>query len=74
MNATVFLIGEYVQNATQTDWDGNIKTYMPLELVENSKEEYPNINFCSHTYGLHYHNVSHGMEIWKLSLRLLFGN
>lgn len=150
MNATVFLIGEYVQNATQTDWNGNIKTYMPLELVEKSKEEYPNINFCSHTYGLHYHNsinevskeqmekdfsvfnnniantkflaypfgqynedlinswkssdgllafaygptrkdyrkalrkddnykiprlnVSHGMEIWKLSLRLLFGN
>lgn len=150
MNATVFLIGEYVQNATQTDWDGNIKTYMPLELVEKSKEEYPNIDFCSHTYGLHYHNsinevskeqmekdfsvfnnniantkflaypfgqynedlinnwkssdgllafaygptrkdyrkasrkddnykiprlnVSHGMEIWKLSLRLLFGN
>ena len=56
MNATVFLIGEYVQNATQTDWDGNIKTYMPLELVEKSKEEYPNIDFCSHTYGLHYHN------------------
>ena len=27
MNATVFLIGEYVKNATQTDWDGNIKTY-----------------------------------------------
>ena len=150
MNATVFLIGEYVQNATQTGWDGNIKTYMPLELVEKSKEEYPNIDFCSHTYGLHYHNsinevskeqmkedfsvfnnniantkflaypfgqynedlinswessdgllafaygptrkdyrkasrkddnykiprlnVSHGMEIWKLSLRLLFGN
>ncbi len=150
MNATVFLIGEYVQNATQTDWNGNIKTYMPLELVEKSKEEYPNIDFCSHTYGLHYHNsinevskeqmekdfsvfknnitdtkflaypfgqynedlinswessdgllafaygptrkdyrkasrkddnykiprlnVSHGMEIWKLSLRLLFGN
>lgn len=56
MNAIVFLIGEYVQNATQTDWDGNIKTYMPLELVEKSKEEYPNIDFCSHTYGLHYHN------------------
>lgn len=56
MNATVFLIGEYVQNATQTDWNGNIKTYMPLELVEKSKEEYPNIDFCSHTYGLHYHN------------------
>lgn len=56
MNATVFLIGEYVQNATQTDWDGNIKTYMPLELVEKSKEEYPNIDFSSHTYGLHYHN------------------
>ena len=56
MNATVFLIGEYVKNATQTDWDGNIKTYMPLELVEKSKEEYPNIDFSSHTYGLHYHN------------------
>ena len=56
MNATVFLIGEYVQSSTQIDWDGNIKTYMPLDLVEKSKEEYPNIDFCSHTYGLHYHN------------------
>lgn len=56
MNATVFLIGEYVQNSTQIDWNGNIKTYMPLDLVEKSKEEYPNIDFCSHTYGLHYHN------------------
>ena len=63
MNATVFLIGEYVQNATQTDWNGNIKTYMPLELVEKSKEEYPNINFCSHTYGLHYHNSINKVHI-----------
>ena len=56
MNATVFLIGEYVDNATQEEWDGNIKTYMTNNLVKKSKEEYPNIDFCSHSYGLHYKN------------------
>ena len=57
MNATVFLIGKSVDLATQEEWDGNIKTYMPMSLVEKSKEEYPNIDFCSHSYGLHEQNA-----------------
>lgn len=57
MNATVFLIGEYVDYATQEEWDGNIKTYITHNLIEKSKQEYPNIEFCSHSYGLHYENA-----------------
>ncbi len=56
MNATVFLVGEFIDSAEQEEWDGNIKTYMTKNLLEKSKIEYPNIDFCSHSYGLHYEN------------------
>lgn len=57
MNAAVFVVGEYADNASQTQWDGNLNTYMPYELIEQSKELYPNIEFASHSYGLHYENA-----------------
>lgn len=55
MNATVFLIGQYMGKDEQK-WDGNIKKYLNLETIAKCKEEYPNIEFASHSYGLHYHN------------------
>lgn len=55
MNATVFLIGEYM-GINDQNWDGNIKKYLNLETVQKCKEQYPNIEFASHSYGLHYHN------------------
>lgn len=55
MNATVFLIGQYMGKDSQ-QWDGNIKKYLSLDTIEKCKKEYPNIEFASHSYGLHYHN------------------
>lgn len=57
MNATVFVIGEYAANSTQTEWNSDIKTYMPIDLIDQAREEYPNIDFCSHSYFLHYQNA-----------------
>lgn len=55
MNATVFLIGQYMGKDNQ-EWDGNIKKYLSLDTIAKCREEYPNIEFASHSYGLHYHN------------------
>lgn len=54
MNATVFLIGSYIKTSDK-EWDGNLKSYMTKELIEKCKNEYSNIEFASHSYGLHEH-------------------
>ena len=56
MNATVFVVGEFSNLANEVMWNGNIKTYMSNSLIQQAKEEFPNIDFCSHTYNLHYEN------------------
>ena len=56
MNATVFLIGNYMK-PSEKEWDGNVKTYMTKQLVEKCKSEYSNIEFASHSYGLHEHGM-----------------
>lgn len=53
MNATVFVTGKFIENSTETEWTGNVKTYMSKEILEKVKEEYPNIEICSHSYDLH---------------------
>lgn len=53
MNATVFVAGEFVENSVETEWTGNVKTYMSLEMLEQVKQEFPNIEICSHSYKLH---------------------
>lgn len=45
-NAVVFYMG--------VNYDGENKNYMNKEVIEKSKEEYPNIEFASHTYDLHH--------------------
>ena len=52
MNATVFLIGNYIPD-TNEKWNGNLKTYMSKKTIEKVAEEYPNIDFASHSYSLH---------------------
>lgn len=54
MNAVVFVIGDYVHGKTET-WNGNLKTYFSKEILNKCKQEYPNIEICSHSYGLHEH-------------------
>lgn len=52
MNATVFLIGNYMPEKNE-EWSGDLKTYISKETLEKAKEEYPNIEFASHSYSLH---------------------
>ena len=52
MNATVFLIGSYMPEKNKK-WHGNLKEYISKETLEKTKEEYPNIEFASHSYALH---------------------
>lgn len=54
MNATVFVVGSFIDNSTTSEWNGNIKTYMTRDILEKIKTEYPNIEICSHSYNLHY--------------------
>ncbi len=54
MNATVFVVGSFIENSTQNTWDGNIKTYMTKDILNNIELEYPNIEIYSHSYNLHY--------------------
>lgn len=54
MNATVFFVGKFAEEAQNIEWNGNIKTYMSYDLIHQIREEYPNIDICSHSYDLHY--------------------
>jgi len=46
MNAVVFLVGEHIMM--------NDVLFMNQETINKSLEEYPNIEFASHSYNLHY--------------------
>lgn len=52
MNATVFLIGNYMKEKNE-EWKGNLKTYISKDTLEKARKEYPNIEFASHSYALH---------------------
>ena len=43
MNATVFVVGSFIDNSTNNEWNGNIKTYMTKDILKNIENEYPNI-------------------------------
>lgn len=53
MNATVFVVGEFMENSNEENWTGNVKTYMKKEDLDKIEKEYPNIEICSHSYMLH---------------------
>lgn len=54
MNATVFIVGSFIENSLNSEWTGNIKTYMNKDILSRLEEEYPNIEIYSHSYNLHY--------------------
>lgn len=47
MKAVVFLIGSYTKK----------NQFMNLETISKARKNYPNIEFASHSYDLHYHGV-----------------
>lgn len=54
MNATVFVVGSFIENSDNNIWKGNLKTYMTKDILLNIEKEYPNIEIYSHSYNLHY--------------------
>ncbi len=54
MNATVFVVGSFIDNSSADEWTGNIKTYMTKDILSNLETEYPNIEIYSHSYNLHF--------------------
>ena len=46
-NAVVFVIGSNIDK----------DNYLTQEMIEKTKIEYPNVEFASHTYDLHYDNI-----------------
>lgn len=65
MNATVFVIGNYMPDKNE-EWHGNLKEYMSKETLEKCKEEYPNIEFASHSYALHEPDILNGKSYEEL--------
>ena len=54
MNATVFVVGRFIENSKESNWNGNIKTYMSKDILLKLETEFPNIEVYSHSYNLHY--------------------
>lgn len=52
MNAVVFYVGDYIAN-TEDSIENDPTSFMSINDIKNSKEEYPNIEFASHSYRLH---------------------
>ena len=56
LNAVVFYVGSYAKEYGVEE--GTIYDIMSLDLIDKCKEEYPNIEFQSHSYDLHASGVS----------------
>lgn len=56
MNAVVFYVGAYAKEYGVEE--GTIYDVMSLDLINKCKEEYPNIEFQSHSYDLHASGVT----------------
>lgn len=52
LKAVVFFVGTYA-SSNDNDINNDINSFMSLETIEKAKEEYPNIEFASHTYNMH---------------------
>ena len=53
MNAVVFIEGDKVNNNTLPDETDQKDVYMSKDIINKCKEEYSNIEFACHSYGLH---------------------
>ena len=60
MNAVVFFTGHYAKDFGVEE--GIIYDHMSLSLIDKCKEEYPNIEFESHSFDMHGMDVTHFSE------------
>jgi len=73
IKATVFLIGNYTKESNE-EWNGNLRTYMSKEIIEKAKIEYPNIEFASHSYGLHENGILNSKKYEEIVQDIEFFN
>lgn len=67
MNAVVFYVGNNILNTNESIVD-NPSSYMSLKDIEKSKKEYPNIEFASHSFNLHYEGAVEKLNYEELNL------
>ena len=51
--ATSFVIGSEVEKAVDEGFIESKRQYIPMSIIQKSLEEYPNLEYQSHSYGLH---------------------
>lgn len=70
MNATVFVVGSFIGASDENEWKGNVKTYMSMEILEDVKENYQNIEIYSHSNNLHYQGaINQNKEVLSEDLK-----
>ena len=52
--ATAFLVGSRINETTPDYEKSNVRHYVGEDIINNVKKEYPNLEFQSHSYNLHY--------------------
>ncbi len=53
INATEFIIGKFSDKEVTEEENGQFQIYMGRDLIKKSKEEFPTVEFASHTYNMH---------------------
>lgn len=52
--ATSFVVGSRIKELTRP-YDKNVTAYLGLDVINKVREEYPNFEFQSHSYDMHYY-------------------
>lgn len=67
LKATVFVVGDEITEK-QIDENGVTREFLSIETMNKIKEEYPNLEMQSHTYGMHHKKFYKRYEIEKQSV------
>lgn len=62
---TSFIIGKYTEEAVDEEFDECKRQYITKNIIKKSEKEYPNLEYQSHSYGLH--DGNNKQRIYSLS-------
>lgn len=65
--ATSFVVGSRVKELTRP-YDKNVTAYLGLDVINKVREEYPNFEFQSHSYDMHYYTKNRKHRIRSMRL------
>lgn len=66
LKATSFVVGSRIENITRP-YDENKTAFIGLDVMTKVREEYPNFEFQSHSYNMHYYTKNHKHRIKTMS-------